>query len=203
MFPPFNRRDSGRYALAGAALLAALAADVASQFGWNGDGIGLAALAAGCGTILLFAALTWRLPADVRLCRLDGSARLSALEPPAPDTARLRIALRREKLAFYRMDLFIDRVRVGQLRPGAALVIMLPPGCHVLSACVWLRRLDLQEQINALPGTDSDFMVESSGSKRRQFGIERRDISARLRDGQTMLIGPPVGAGQGSAGSPP
>ncbi len=189
--PPFNRRDSACYA-SGAALLAVLAAGAASRSaGWGPPGTGLAVVAAACGAVLLVAALAGRLPPDLSLTCLDAAGRREASGPPLPGTARLRVAFRRAPLAFGRMDVLLDGVRVGQLRPGMALVVPIPTGGHTLSARVWLRRLDLRDQINALPGTDSDFVIEGSGGRERRYAIDRHGLGAVLLDPRTVLVGPP------------
>lgn len=193
MPPPFNRRDSARFACAAVALLAALAAEAARQGGWSARGIGLSALAALCAALLLSAFLTRRLLPDVSLRPLEAAGRRDAIAPPPPDAAaRLRVALRHEPLSFYRLDVFVDEVRVGQLRPGTALVVSLRPGLRVLSARVWLRRLDLRDQVNALGGTDSDFVITGSGGRARSYGIDRHGLPALLGDPRTILVRPLV-----------
>ena len=192
MPPPFNRRDSARFACGAVALLAALTGGVAWQTGRGVPATALAVLAASCAALALSMLLTQHLPPDAHLPRLTPAERRDATEPPPPGTARLRVALRREALAFYRMDLFVDGARVGQLRPGAALVVPLRPGPRVLSARIWLRRLDLRDQINALPGTDSDFVITGSGGRARTYGIDRHGLPVLLRDPRTVLVRPLV-----------
>ena len=86
--------------------------------------------------------------------------------------------------------MFLDGVRVGQLRPGTALVLSMRPGRHVLSARVWFRRLDLRDEINALPGTDSDFVIRGAGGKARTYEVDRHGLPALLRDRRTVLVEP-------------
>ena len=90
----------------------------------------------------------------------------------------------------YRLDVVVDGVRIGQLRPGTAFVVPIRLGQHVLSARVWLRRLELRDQINALPGTDSDFVIRGSGGTSRSYAVDRHRLPGLLRDRRMVLVEP-------------
>lgn len=193
MIPPFNRRDSLRFACGLAFILGCIAASIAGQRGASGREMGLSAAVAVCLAFILSAILTRRLPPDMALRPLDDVARREALAPPPAERARLRVAFVHEPLGVSRMDIYLDDKRVGQLRAGMAFVLPVRPGLHVLSARVWLRRLDLRDQINALPGTDSDIAIRASGSKSRSYGVERRGLAALLHDERMILVSPDAG----------
>ena len=193
MPPPLNRWDSARYACGLAVIVAGLAGNAAAQ--WDDmqpHAVALGALAGVCLAFLLVGIAARRLPPDLPFRRVDAAGRRAAAEPASPGLARLRLALGREPLAWSRMDIYVDGARIGQLRAGMAFVVPVRPGSHVLSARVWLRRVDFRESINALPGTDSDIMIRGSGSKIRNYGVERRELSATLRDERTILVHPAV-----------
>ena len=187
MIAPFNRRDSGAFAIV-AGLLAMVAAW--SLVSWTGWGTSLVAACLVLTMLALFALLR-RLPADLTLRAMPESAARQAIAPPPPDIARLRVALLPEALTWSRLDVFLDGVRVGQLRPGTAFVRSMPPGAHALTMRVWLRRLGTAEMINALPGTDTDIVVRGSGGKARQYSIERRDMASVLADRRIVLLEAP------------
>ena len=155
-----------------------------------GQEFGFAAAAVALTMLVLFALLRRLLP-DLPLCPMPEVAARQAIAPPPPGTARLRVALLPEALSWYRLDLFLDGVRFGQLRPGKALVRSMPPGAHVLTMQVWLRRLGAIEMINALPGTDTDIVIRAGGGKSRQYGIERRDLASVLADRRVVLVATP------------
>lgn len=149
-------------------------------------------MAAGCAAFILSGLLSRRLPPDIPFRPLDAVERRHASAPPQAELARLRVAFAHEPLGFSRMDVYIDGVRVGQLRTGMAFVVPVTPGPRVLSARVWLRRLDLQDQINALPGVDSDITIRVSGRRSRSYGVERHGLQALLRDERTILVRPGI-----------
>lgn len=193
MPPPFNRWDSTRYACSLAVIFAGLASDAAWQWGgWQQRGLGLTVMAAGGAAFVLSGLLSRRLPPDIPLRPLDAVERRHASAPPQAELARLRVAFAHESLGFSRMDIYLDGVRVGQLRAGMAFVMPMRPGLRVLSARVWLRRLDLRDQINALPGTDADITIRVSGSKYRSYDVERHGLQALLHDERTILVRPGV-----------
>ncbi len=190
---PFHRRDSLRYAGGLAIILAALGAAAAGQWAGSGwGGVGLAALVAAGAAVLLAGLASRRLPPDLPFHRLDAAERLEAAGPAPPGSGRLRVAFAYEPLGVSRMDVYLDDVRVGQLCAGMAFVIPVRPGLRVLSARVWLRRVDLRDQVNALPGTDSDITIRVSGSKARSYGVERHSLRATLGDARTILVRPAV-----------
>ena len=119
-----------------------------SLVSWTGWGTSLVAACFVLTMLALFALLR-RLPADLTLRAMPESAARQAIAPPPPDIARLRVALLPEALTWSRLDVFLDGVRVGQLRPGTAFVRSMPPGAHALTMRVWLRRLGTAEMINA------------------------------------------------------
>ena len=193
MPPPLNRWDSARYACGLAVILGLVAVAAASQWsGWGQRAVGLSAIAAGCAAFALSGFLTRRLPPDIRFRRLDPAQRRDAAGPPPAELARLRIAYAPEPLGVSRMDIYLDGMRVGQLRSRTAFVVPVQPGLRVLSARVWLRRVDFGDQINALPGTDTDVTIRVSGSKSRSYGVERHGLTATLRDERTILVQPVV-----------
>ena len=118
---------------------------------------------------------------------IEAAAR-QAVAPRPPGLARLRVALLPEMLSWSRLDLHLDGVRIAQLRPGTATVLAIPPGAHVLTMQVWLRRLGAREMINALPGTDCDVVVSASGGRSRQYAIERRNLASVLADRRIVLV---------------
>ena len=85
---------------------------------------------------------------------VDEVERQDAAGPPAVGLPRLRVALCREPMTVCRLDVSLDGVWIGQLPSWHHVRGADPTGAgHVLSARVWLRRLELRDQINALPGT--------------------------------------------------
>ncbi len=193
MPPPFNRWDSARYACGAAFLLAALAGGTVFQSGgWGWRGTILVGSAAAGAAFVLSGLLTRSLPPDMALRRLTAAERQAATAPPAPATARLRVARPPGPLDWSRMDIYLDGARVGQLRAGMAFVVPLRPGLRELSARVWLRRIQLRDQVNALPGTDTDIAIHVSGSKERSYSVDRQSLQSTLRDGRTILVRPAV-----------
>ena len=77
---------------------------------------------------------------------------------------------------------------IAQLRPGTATVLPISVGAHVLTMQVWLRRLGGREMINALPSTDMDIVIRGSGSRSRQYAIERREMASVLADRRMVLV---------------
>ena len=193
MIAPFNRRDSGC-----AAIVAGLVAGGGTLT--FATGASLLALAFAGLTVLVLGLLLRTLPADLRLRPMTEAAARQAVAPPPPGLARLRVALRPEMLSWSRLDLHLDGVRIAQLRPGTAIVMPIQPGAHVLTMQVWLRRLGAREMINALPGTDTDIVIRGSGSKSRQYSVERRDLASVLTDRRIVLVETP-GSGATVAGS--
>ena len=100
------------------------------------------------------------------------------------------MALLPEMLSWVRLDLHLDGVRIAQLWPGAATMLRLPPDAHDLTMQIWLPRLGRGEMINALPGTDTDIVIRGSGSKSRQYGVERRGL-ASVEDRGIVLVETP------------
>ena len=182
---PFNRRDSG-CAAAVAGLVAAggtLSYAPASPL--------LAPACAGL-AMLVLGLLLRTLPPDLRLQPMTEAAARQAAAPPPPGLARLRVVLLPEVLSWYRLDLRLDEVRIAQLRPGTMTVMPMPPGAHVLTVQVWLRRLGGREMINALPGTDTDIVIRASGGRSRQYSVERRDLASVLKDRRIVLVEMPA-----------
>ncbi len=193
MMPPLNRWDSMRYASGLAIIVGLLAAAAAAQWSdWGLRAVGLSGVAAGCAAFALTGFLTRRLPPDIRFRRLNPAERQDAAGPPPVELARLRIAFAPDPLGVSRMDIYLDGRRVGQLRNGMAFVVPIKPGLRVLSARVWLRRLDFGDRTNALPGTDSDVTIRVSGSKSRSYAVERHGLGATLADQRTILVEPSV-----------
>ncbi len=190
MAAPFDRRDSASFTGFICFLAFALTLAEAGQWlGWGREALGLAAAAAVL-TAAVLAILLRRLPPDRPLRRLSAAAAQLARSKPPPGMARLRVALRPEPLGWYRLDIRLDGVRIGQLRPGTALVLAMTPGEHTLTASVWLRTLRARELINALPGTDTDIVVQGSGSRVRDYGIERHGMAAALAGDRIVLVEP-------------
>ncbi len=189
MIPPFNRRDSAACIGSVGLLAFLLTLAVASQgLGW-GQGLALAAAAAVV-TVLVLASLFWRMPPDVPLRTVSAAVAEQARAEPPSGIARLRVALRPEPLGWYRLDIMLDGVRIGQLRPGTAFVLPVVPGAHILTARVWLRTLRTRELINALPGTDTDIVVQGRGERSRQYSFDRHGMTAVLVDRRITLIEP-------------
>ena len=181
MIAPFNRRDSGCATItaglvAGGGTLAVVPAAP------------LLALACAGLAMLVLSLLLRTLPPDLRLRPMTEAAARQAVAPPPPGLARLRVALLPEMLSWYRLDLHLNGARIAQLRPGTAVVLPIPPGAHVLTMQVWLRRLGTGEMINALPGTDCEIVVSASGGKSRQYAIERQDLAPVLADRRVVLV---------------
>jgi hypothetical protein len=109
---------------------------------------------------------------------------LHAVSQPGP--AARGLAAGDAELA--RLDLQLDGMRIAQRRPGMAVVLPIPPGAHVLTMQVWLRRLGTGEMINALPGTDTDIEVRGSGGRSRQYSVERRNLASVLTDRRIALV---------------
>ena len=88
-----------------------------SLVSWTGWG---ASLVAACIVLTMLALFAWLrgLPADLTLRAMPKSAAQFAIAPPPPGIARLRVALLPETLSWTRLDVFLDGVRVGQLRPA-------------------------------------------------------------------------------------
>ena len=105
------------------------------------------------------------------------------------------VAVAHEPLGAYRIDLYLDGLRIGQARSGAAVVIPLPFGQHALTMRVWLRELETTALINALPGTDTDLVVRVSGGKSRRYSVTRQDLAVALADRRIVLSGPPEPTG--------
>lgn len=191
MIAPFNRRDS--IALAAAAGLLAVVLTLTVLPG--PPGVGLQSLgqagAAVVATMLVLAGLLRGLPPDLALRPMAPDTARQALAPPPPDLARLRVALLNEALSWYRVDLYLDGVRVGQLRPGTALIQIIPPGAHALTLRLWLRRLGTAELINALPGTDTDIAIRGAGGSARHYSVERRNLTADLADRHIVPVAMP------------
>lgn len=182
MIAPFNRRDSGCAALAAALAVGAMTLASVPGAPW------LAVAPAGL-TILVLGVLVRTLPPDLRLRPVPEAAARQAVAPPPPGLARLRVARLPEPLSWVRLDLHLDGVRVAQLRPGTAVVLPIPPGEHVLTMRVWLRRLGARELINALPGTDFDVIIRSGGGKGRTYAVERGNVASVLLDRRIVLVG--------------
>ena len=139
-------------------------------------------------TMHVLGVLLRTLQPDLRLRPMTGAAARQAAAPPPPGLARLRVALLPETLSWSRLDPFLDGARIAQLRPGTATVLLIPPGAHVLTMQVWLRRLGAREMINALTGTDTDTLIRGSGSRSRQYAIERRELASVLADYRIVLL---------------
>ena len=191
MMAPFNRRDSGALAVGAGLVVIVIALSLAPGPGWRALGLCAAVVVL---TMLVLFALLRRLPPDLPLRAMPGGAAARAIAPPQSDAARLRVAVLPEALSWYRLDLYLDGVRFGQLRPGTALVRPMPPGEHALTMRLWLRRLGRAEMINALPGTDTDIVVRGSGGNARSYSIERRDMASVLQDRRIVLVEPAGGA---------
>ena len=181
MIAPFNRRDSG---------FATIAAGLVAGGGTLALVPGAPLLALVCAglAILVLGLLLRTLPPDLRLRPMIEAAARQAVAPPPPGLARLRVALLPEWLNWSRLDLQLDGMRIAQLRPGMAVVLPIPPGAHVLTMQVWLRRLGTGEMINALPGTDTDIEVRGSGGRSRQYSVERRNLASVLADRRIVLV---------------
>ena len=181
MIAPFDRRDSG---------CATIAAGLIAGGGTLAivPGAPYLAVTSAMLTMLVLGVLLRTLPPDLRLRPLSEAAARQAAAPPPPGLARLRVALLPEMLSWSRLDLHLDGARIAQLRPGAATVLPIPPGAHVLTMQVWLRRLGAREMINALPGTDCDVVVSASGGRSRQYAIERRNLTSVLADRRVVLV---------------
>jgi hypothetical protein len=188
MMAPFNRRDSGTLAVGAGLVVIVIALSLAPGSGWPALGLCAASVVL---TMLVLFALLRRLPPDLPLRAMQGGAVAQAIAPSPSGAARLRVALLPEALSWYRLDLSLDGVRVGQLRPGTALVRPLTPGEHTLTMRLWLRRLGRAERINALPGTDTDIVVRGGGGTARSYSIERRDMASVLQDRSIVLVEPP------------
>ncbi len=184
MIAPFDRRHSG---------CATIAAGLAAGGGTliAAPGVPLLALACAGLAMLVLCRLLRTLPPDLHLRPMIEAAPRQAAAPPPPGLARLRVALLPEVLSWSRLDLHLDGTRIAQLRPGTATVLPIPPGAHVLTMQVWLRRLGTGEMINALPGTDRGIVIRGSGDRSRQYGIERRELASMLEDRRIMLVEPP------------
>jgi hypothetical protein len=188
MMAPFNRRDSGALAIGAGLMVIVIALSLAPGSGW--PALGLSAASVVLTMVVLFALLR-RLPPDLALHAMPSGAAAQAIAPSPSGAARLRIAVLPEALSWYRLDLYLDGVRVGQLRPGTALVRPMPAGEHALTMRLWLRWLGGAEMINALPGTDTDIVVRGGGGKARSYSIERRDMASVLQDRRIVLVEPP------------
>jgi hypothetical protein len=186
VIPPFNRRDLGAFA-GGLCLIVAVLTLAAA--GLSCHGLILAAASAIL-TILVLASLLWRLPPDLPLRPVPATAAMHASAEPPPDMPRLRVALLPEPLGWYRLDIFLDGVRIGQLRPGTAFVTSVPTGARTLTIRTWLRSLGTRELINALPGTDSDLVLEGRGDRSRQFRVARHGMAAALAGRRIVLVEP-------------
>lgn len=188
MIPPFNRRDSSILAAFTAVMVAAGMTTIlpaAPGFGWREAGLVGAAVA----TTMVFLGLRLRhLPSDVPLSPVSQDEARQAAAPPEPGQARLRVALLPEQLSWYRVDIELDDVCIGQLRPGTALVRSIPLGPHRVTFRLWLRRLGRAELINALPGTDSDIALRGWGGSARKYSIEHRDLSGLLATRQIRVV---------------
>ena len=188
MMSPFNRRDSRILAALTAVMVAAGMTTIlpaAPGFGWREAGLVGAAVAM---AMVILGLLLRHLPSDVPLSPVPQDEARQAAAPPGPGQARLRVALRPEQLSWYRIDIELDGVFIGQVRPGTALVQSIPPGLHRVTSRVWLRRLGSAELINALPGTDSDIAIRGWGGSARKYSIERRDLSGLLATGQICVV---------------
>lgn len=188
MMTPFHRRDSGTLAaFAGIVVAVAMLITVpgAPETGWHAPSlVGVVVVT----TMLVLAALMRHLPPDLPLRPMSQSAARQAAAPPGPGLARLRAAVLPEALSWYRVDIYLDGVRIGQLRPGTALVRPIPPGPHAVTLRLFLRQLGQAELINALPGTDSDIAIRGTGGRGRQYSVERRDLAAMLADGRVVPV---------------
>ena len=184
MIAPFNRRDSGC-----ATIVAGLVAGGGSLIA--APGAFLLAFALAGLTMLVLGLLLRTLPPDLRLRPVIEAAGRQAVAPPPPGLARLRVALLPGMLSWVRFDLHLDGARIAQLRPGTATVLPMPPGAHVLTIQVWLRRLGPGEMINALPGTDTDIVIRGSGGTSRQYSVERRGLASVLADRRIVLVETP------------
>lgn len=187
MIAPFNRRDSGAFAVVAGVMAISLALSFApaSLLGWRTFGVAGAAIVM---TMLILCTLLRRLPHDLPLRPIPEHLARQAVVPSPSGPARLRVAMLPEALGWYRLDVYLDGVRVGQLRPGTALVRSMSPGPHALTMQVWLRRLGAAELINAIPGTDTDIVVRGSGGTARQCRIERQDLAPVLKDPRIVLV---------------
>jgi hypothetical protein len=188
MIAPFNRRDSAALSVVAGVLAIVVALSLAPAPLLGAQALGLAGAAVVL-TLLVLSALLCRLPPDLPLRPMPEPAIPQAIAPSPSGPARLRVAVLPEALSWYRLDLYLDGVRVGQLRPGTALVRSMPPGPHALTIQLWLRRLGSAELINALPGTD--IVVRGGGGRVRQYSIERRALASVLADRHIVLMETP------------
>ena len=123
----------------------------------------------------------WRrhLPPDVELHWIDPAEaqRLADAGPPA-DRTMLHVTFARDLWRRYRLDVLIDGVRVGQLRPGTGFLLPLRPGLRVMSAYLDRPASTVQETINSIPGGYAGYVVRNTGSRAIELSV-RRDSALR------------------------
>ncbi len=171
----FRRRDTRAMALGLGALCGLLVLAVGlGTSSWNGAVQIPAGLAVGLAVAALIPWLRRGLPSDIRLVWLTADEQDWLTRcGPLPDRTLLFLALRRDWGRRYRMDIFIDGLPVGQLRPGTGLLLPLRPGLRQMSASLGSRRHAVTETINSLPGLYAGFTIRVWGGRSPTLEIRR------------------------------
>ena len=120
--------------------------------------------------------LRWRraLPPDLDLDWVapDEAAHLLAAPPP-PDATRLFVSFEHDGLRRARLDLLVAGQRVGQLPPGTAMLVSLPPGLQTVEVYLDRPRTAVSELVNAIPGGIASYTVRNRGSRAIELEFRR------------------------------
>ncbi len=133
------------------------------------------------------------LPPDVELAwvpQADVAALLRAGAPP--DRSLLFVAFERDFGRRYRMDVLIDGTRVGQLRPGTAMLLPLRPGLRRMEAYLDRRASLVAETVNSIPGLYAGFTIRNGGTRTIELRVRRDGGPGPVLAPRTRLVRPAV-----------
>ncbi len=160
---PFKRHDTAALSIFAALFVggAVLALGLGTPgWDWRGQAPWAAVLGLAAGATPVW--LRRGFPPDVPLVWIgtEETKRLLA-SPPPPDRALLSVALRRSWGSRYRLEVFVDDVRLGQLRPGTGFLVPVRPGSRTLTIFNGTRRTSVRERFEAVAGGRAGFVVRS------------------------------------------
>ena len=189
----FRRRDTALMASSVGGLAAALVVAAGpGMLGFGGWRLMLAALVVALGSGGLIVWLRRRFPRDVDLVWLGATEQALLVASRVPvDRAMLCVVLRPSWGSRYRLEVFLDDTRLGQLRPGTAFLLPIQPGPRRLTLFNGTRGGAVSERFEAIAGVEVGFQVRSMVGRGTYIDIAR-DMVPRQGIRESRLLRPLV-----------
>jgi hypothetical protein len=102
---------------------------------------------------------------DLPMRRLSVAEQAALLDAEPTDQSMLLIVIPRERLGFYRLDVLLDDVHLGQLKPGTGFLLSIQPGDRRIEVFSRTRRNRELAYFSTQAGQRPGFRVHANVAK--------------------------------------